>query len=81
MIASGAAGGDGAIAMTTTVFQYHWTHLWFTYAMNVHFIIYSAIHCWVRNDLIQVFKTQLNEAILQTAQWGPVIEDTHVWKP
>ena len=42
MTASGAAGSDGVVAMTTTVSQCHWMHVWFTYVLNVYFIIYSA---------------------------------------
>ena len=50
MTASGATGSDGVVSMTT-VFQYHWMHVRFTYVLNVYFIIY-----WVRNDLIKMIK-------------------------
>ena len=40
--ASGATGSDGVVAMTTTVSQCHWMHVWFSYVLNVYFIIYSA---------------------------------------
>ena len=42
MTASGAIGNDGVVAMTATVSQYHWIHVWFTYVPNVYLIIYSA---------------------------------------
>ena len=35
MTASDATGSDEVVAMKTTVSQYHWMHVWFTYVLNV----------------------------------------------
>ena len=35
-------------------FQYWEMHVWLICVLNVYFIIYDVVHCWVRTDLIKM---------------------------
>ena len=70
MTASGATGSDGVVAMTTTVSQHHWMHVWFTmYWMYVlSYIVLSQK--WLNKD------DQIN--ISPRVQWVKCVIFKHI---